>query len=267
MEQKSIVSERGTVWYWVNRCGDEGARTIIFTHGLTADHSMFGPQEDFFRQNYNLITWDVPLHGLSCPYRSFTYANTAKDLAAILDAEGIKTAVLVGMSMGGYPTQAFVEQFPERVDGFVALDTTPFGTGYYSKFDLWCLRYATAMTRWLPEGMMRSAIINGNAKSQEGRDVLRKILAASTKEQICQQMEAAYGTFANENHDIFIPCPVLIILGEQDKTGKVKTYCDVWAGKTGYPMEIIPDAAHMSNLDNAPAVNRVIQGFLEGCLL
>lgn len=42
--------------------------------------------------------------------------------------------------MGGYPCQHFGALYPERVKGFVALDTTPLGLRYYSKADLWWLK-------------------------------------------------------------------------------------------------------------------------------
>lgn len=258
-----MTSARGTTYYWVSRCEIADAKTLVFTHGLTADHRMFAPQVEHFRDRYHLILWDVPLHGLSRPYSDFSYANTAEELAAILDAESVATAVLVGMSMGGYPSQAFAEQYPKRVEGFVALDTTPFGEEYYSRFDLWCLRWATAMTRWLPDGMIRRMIIEGNSLSDNGRSILREILADSSKEKICEQMEAAYGVFAHENHNIAMTFPVLILLGAHDKTGKVKTYCENWARNTGWPLVEIPDAAHMSNIDNAPVVNCAIDDFLK----
>lgn len=110
--------------------------------------------------------------------------------------------------------------------------------------------------------MIRRMIIEGNARSDTGRGILREILADSSKGQICEQMEAAYGVFAQENHNITMDTPVLILVGEYDKTGKVKTYCENWAQNTGWPIVKISDAAHMSNIDNAPAVNSAIDDFL-----
>lgn len=267
MEHKTVSSCRGTTHYWVGRCGRAEAKTLVFTHGLTADHRMFGPQVEHFQPNYHIVLWDVPLHGLSRPYTDFSYAHTAEELAAILDAEGIKKAVLVGMSMGGYPSQAFMERSPERVEGFVALDTTPFHTSYYSAFDLWCLRYATAMTAWLPDGAIRKTICEGNAAGEQGRAVLKEILSAADKKGICAQMEVAYGVLVKELHDITLTAPTLILVGEHDRTGRVKQYCTRWAEREGYPLVVIPNAAHMSNLDNAPAVNRAIEDFLQALLI
>jgi pimeloyl-ACP methyl ester carboxylesterase len=59
-----------------------------------------------------------------------------------------------------------------------------------------------------------------------------------------------------------INCPVLLILGEKDKTGKVKRYNREWAKQTGYPLVIIRDAAHNANVDKPQEVNNCIRKFL-----
>ena len=53
-----------------------------------------------------------------------------------------------------------------------------------------------------------------------------------------------------------------ILLGDKDKTGKVKQYCTAWSEATGYPLHIIDDAAHFSNGDNAGRVNSEIEQFV-----
>jgi len=151
LEHKSIKSKRGLVHYWISRSGSKDSKTIVFTHGLTANHMMFEKQVEYFGQDFNIITWDVPLHGLSRPYNDFSYENCAIELCAVLDAESITKAVLVGMSMGGYPSQMFASMYPQRTEGFIALDTTPFGIDYYSKSDIWWLKRVGAMAKWFPD--------------------------------------------------------------------------------------------------------------------
>ena len=80
--------------------------------------------------------------------------------------------------------------------------------------------------------------------------------------EIIEQMDIAYGKFAQENRDLHLTCPVLLLLGDKDKTGKVKQYCSAWAETTGYPLHIIEDAAHFSNGDNAEQVNSEIEQFV-----
>ena len=71
-------------------------------------------------------------------------------------------------------------------------------------------------------------------------------------------MGLGYAGFLDDNCDLKIPCPVLLILGEKDKTGKVAQYNKEWARQTGYPLEIINDAAHNVNVDKPDEVNALI---------
>jgi pimeloyl-ACP methyl ester carboxylesterase len=92
---------------------------------------------------------------------------------------------------------------------------------------------------------------------------MQEILAPLSKEQILEQMDIAYGKFAQENKNLQLSCPVLILLGDKDKTGKVKQYCIAWSKKTGYPLHIIKNASHFSNADNAEQVNSEIEQFIQ----
>ena len=224
---------------------------------------MFDRQVGHFAGRYSVITWDLPLHGKSKPYRDFSYANAASELNAILEAEGITQVFLVGMSLGGNVCQPFIELFPEKVRAFVALDTTPFGLQYYSRSDLFWLRHSGTMLSWFPEKMLRDTIIKGNALSDEGRLLMERMLSAYSKKEICDLTGMTFRVFVGENHDIELTCPVLIIVGEKDRSGKVLEYSRVWAAKNNYPIEIVADAAHLSHVDNWQEVNRLIERFID----
>lgn len=263
MEHKTIRNERGTVHYWISRGKDEKSITLVFTHGLTADHTMYEKQVEYFRDKYTVITWDVPLHGQSRPYTDFSYENTAKDLYQILEQEEIEKVLLAGMSMGGYPSQMFAYKYPERTLGFVAIDTTPFGHGYYSKSDLWWLKKVAPMSKWFGASMLRKSMAKSVSVTDYSYQKMMEMLAPLSKAEIIEQMDIAYGKFVEENQDITLKCPVLILLGDQDKTGRVGQYCREWAKQTGYPLHIVKNAAHFSNGDNAKQVNCEIETYLK----
>jgi pimeloyl-ACP methyl ester carboxylesterase len=261
MEHKQIAAQGGTVHYWIDR-GSVGSDCIVFTHGVTADHTMFEMQVDFFRGKYTVILWDIPLHGSSRPYQSFSYRDTADVLYAILREEKIAQAVLVGMSMGGYPCQHFASLHPEMVSGFVALDTTPLGLRYYSKSDLWWLRQVAPMARCFPAKTLRKSMARAVSRSEFSYRKMMDMLQPLSKAEIIEQMKIAYTYFPLENKDVTFPFPVLILVGEKDSTGKVKAYCKAWAEHTGYPLHLIQGAKHFSNGDNPEQVNREIEDFI-----
>ncbi len=262
LTERFVESARGRTYYWIAR-GAPGSRCLVLTHGVTASHAMFAPQVEHFAGAHTLLLWDVPMHGKSRPYRDFSYKNTAAELYAILRQEGIGRCVLVGMSMGGYPCQMFALEHPEMVEGLVALDTTPFGEGYYSKSDRFWIRQAGCIAKWYPEGFLRRAMAQFVSRTERGRAMMRDMLEPLTKSDIAEQMNAAYGKFLEENRAASFDFPVLILLGEYDRTGKVRAYCRAWAERTGYPLKIIPDAAHFSNADNPVWVNGEIDSFLQ----
>lgn len=80
MEHKTVHGIGGEVHYWISRVIHRTNEAIVFTHGLTADHTMYEKQIEYFRNEYTVIVWDVPMHGLSMPYQNFFLRKHRKRL-------------------------------------------------------------------------------------------------------------------------------------------------------------------------------------------
>lgn len=262
MQHKKILAQGGIVHYWINK-NKNAADNIVFTHGVTADHTMFEKQAAFFSGKYNIIFWDVPMHGLSRPYKNFSYHDTAQILYNILQKENIKKVILVGMSMGGYPSQHFAAMYPGMVKGFVALGTTPLGLQYYTKADLWWLKQAVSIAKLFPADILRKSMAWQVSNTKYSYQKMISMLIPLSKAEIIKQMQAAYEYFPYENRNVKFTFPVLILAGDKDRTGKVKTYCRKWAEYTGYPLHFIKNARHFANGDNPEQVNLEIKLFIE----
>ena len=78
MKHMTINGIGGKVHYWISRPNNNSKGALVFTHGLTANHTMYEKQVEYFKNDYVVITWDVPLHGLSIPYKEFSYEITAR---------------------------------------------------------------------------------------------------------------------------------------------------------------------------------------------
>ena len=114
----------GQKLYYEDTGGDGPA--IVFSHGLLMDGSMFAPQVQALRGAWRCITWDERGHGQTAdPQRCepFSYYDSANDLAALLDHLGVKTAVLAGMSQGGYLSLRCALTHPALVRALVLIDT------------------------------------------------------------------------------------------------------------------------------------------------
>ena len=262
MQKKIIENSIGNIVYWKSDIFDLSRDTLFFLHGLTADHTMFEQQFYFFEDAYNIIAWDAPAHGESRPYSRFTYENAANGLKKILDECGVSNVVLIGQSMGGYITQSFICRYPEMAKAFVSIDSTPYGD-YYSKSDKWWLRQIEWMSKLFPEKLLKSSMAKQNALTEIGRSNMASMIGGYRKAELCQLMGIGYAGFLDDNRVCELPCPVLLIVGEKDNTGKVRAYNKEWARRTGYPLVWIPNAAHNSNVDNPAVVNETIKIFIE----
>ncbi len=193
MEHRKILAQGGIVHYWIDKV-DGTSDCIVFTHGLTANHTMYEKQVDFFAGKYTVLLWDVPLHGLSRPYQNFSYGDTAEILHRILIKEKIEKAVLVGMSMGGYPSQHFAVLYPNMVKGFIALDTTPLGLKYYSKSDLWWLKQVAPMAKWFPDSVLRISIAGSVSKTKYSYRKMMSMLKPFTKHYMLSREQNIFQT-------------------------------------------------------------------------
>lgn len=264
MEKKNIRSEHGEVYYWIGENQRENANCIVFTHGMTADHTMFDKQVDYFREEYRIITWDLPLHGESRPYNDFSYYNVANELKNILDQEKIEKVVLIGQSMGGYVCQEFGIHYPEKVIAFIAVDTNPFGHYYYSKWERYLLKKVSTISSWFPYRILVKTISKGASKTKYGYENMYKAISKLEKNEIIHIMNIAYGRFLERKEHIRFDFPVLLLVGESDNTGYVKRYNKIWSKKDGYDLKFIANAAHNSNVDNYKEFNKTTKEFLNG---
>jgi len=99
---------------------EEGkGNAVILLHGYLESIDIWGNFGEELSQTYRVISIDLPGHGKSgtiCEIQ--TMEVMADAVNAILDHLGIGRAVIIGHSMGGYVTLAFVEIFPEKTLAF-----------------------------------------------------------------------------------------------------------------------------------------------------
>lgn len=264
MLEKILHSESGNVHYWISNTIRKESLSLFFLHGLTASHDLFVNQIGYFEKDYNVIVWDAPAHGMSRPYHDFSYEKAANDVIKILKENKIDSAVLIGQSMGGFIAQSVIKRFPEYVKAFVSIDSTPFGEKYYSKIDRWILKHFEGMSKLYPDKSLRKAIAKQNTNSKHAYENMYNMVSVYDKDELCHLMAIGYAGFMEDNCNLQINCPILLIVGEKDNTGKVRQYNKAWSNDINVPITWIRDAAHNSNDDQPEQVNRCIKEFLLG---
>jgi len=101
-----------------------GPAALLFNHTSTSNLSWSERFLESLAEQLTIVTPDYRGTGLSTPASSeFSLSELAADGVAVLDAEGIEKAVVVGASMGGAVAQEFALNFPDRLSSLVLLGT------------------------------------------------------------------------------------------------------------------------------------------------
>jgi 3-oxoadipate enol-lactonase len=105
---------------------------LLLIHGLGYGRWGWEPVVDDFAGEFRTLFYDNRGIGDSdVPPGPYTVRQLAEDAVAVLDAEGIERADVVGTSLGGMAAQELAIGFPERVHRLVLACTTPGGPASY----------------------------------------------------------------------------------------------------------------------------------------
>lgn len=268
MMEKVYHTDHGPIHYWLD-APERSHLTLVFLPGLTADHRLFDKQIEYFRGRYNVFTWDAPGHAASWPFRlDFSLLDKARWLETILKSEDIQRPVIIGQSMGGYVGQAYAQLFPERLAGFVSIDSAPLQRKYITRPELWMLRKTETMYYWYPwKALLRSGS-NGVATSEYGRKLMRDMMMVydGDKKRYSQLTGHGFRILADAMEADLpyeIKCPAMLICGKQDHAGSCIRYNKAWHRNTGIPLKWIDGAGHNSNTDKPDTVNALIEEFIQ----
>src|ERR1700738_4791107 len=101
---------------------------LLLTHGYSSTSAMWLGQIDALSRHHKLVLWDMRGHGQS-DYpedpAAYSEALTVADMAALLDKVGADSAIVGGLSLGGYMSLAFYRAHPDRVRAPLLIDTGP----------------------------------------------------------------------------------------------------------------------------------------------
>jgi 3-oxoadipate enol-lactonase len=101
---------------------------LLFITGFTISAAVFEPILPLYEQEFECITFDNRGSGRSgAPRRPTSMPELAADARRLLDALGVESAHVYGLSMGGMIAQELALRFPEHVRGLILGGTWPGG--------------------------------------------------------------------------------------------------------------------------------------------
>src|ERR1700691_3985528 len=141
-----VENQRAKI-YWDEQGSGE---PLLLIEGLSYPSYMWHRTRPILARTYRTIALDNRGVGQSdVPEGIYSIALMASDAAAVLDASGIRTAHVFGVSMGGMIAQEFALQYHSRVQSLILGCTAPGGPNAQraEPAALEMLRAASQMTR------------------------------------------------------------------------------------------------------------------------
>ena len=246
--------------------GDQGTGLpIVFLHAFPLNRTMWATQETALSSQFRTITIDLRGHGESdAPLWRYTLDQSADDVNALLDQLAIQRAVFVGLSMGGYILFAFYRKYAARVKGLILADTkaqADTAEGKDGRFQLAQIAYKRGPSA-IADGMIPKLL--SPATIQTNPDLVRQVRVMIEENQISG---IAGDLMAMAERPDSVPllsqitCPTQIIVGELDQAtppSDAKLMADQIPNAR---LTIIPNAAHLANLEQPEAFNHIVSVF------
>jgi 3-oxoadipate enol-lactonase len=237
---------------------------VTLAHALGVDRSMWDAQVELLAERFSVLRYDCRGHGRSsAPEGPYSLERLAQDALGLFDALGVERTHFIGLSMGGMIAQHVALAAPQRIASLVLADTTS--------------RYpAEAAPVW----QERIRIVAEQGMEPMVAPTLERWFTAPFRDAHPEVMERIGGLIRATPPAGYTGCchaipridvtarlrkldmPALVLVGEQDAGTPPAMAEEIHEALSGSQLEVIPDAAHLSNIEQAEAFNYWLLGFL-----
>lgn len=239
---------------------------MIFVHAFPLSSEMWKPQVDFFGDKYRVITYDIRGLGKSIQKdNQFTMESYVNDFFSVLDNLGIDKVNACGLSMGGYIILRALVRNPERFLSAVLADTRAErddDNGIISRSNT-ISDIKSGKREEFAAGFLQKLINRKSYETPGIKNILAEIISGNTDDGICGAMLALATRTTTTDNLKEIEIPALVIVGEDDLLTP-KNFAETMNKSLKNSMlEVIPEAGHLSNIENPDYFNKVLLKFFE----
>ena len=241
---------------------------LTLSHSLSCDLGMWEAQMAALTPHFTVLRFDTRGHGQSVAPQgmpaAYDWDLLSGDALGLLDALDIANTHFVGLSMGGMIGQHLALRAPDRVASLVLADTSsryPAGTA-----SIWDERIRLARER----GM--EALVEGTLERwftppfRAARpDVMARIGGLIRNTSPAGYIGCAHAIPTLDTTDRLgqIACPTLVLVGADDGGTPPAMAREIAQAIPGARLEIIANASHLSNIEQAETFNRLLLDFLQ----
>jgi pimeloyl-ACP methyl ester carboxylesterase len=237
---------------------------LLLLHGFLCDSRVWRHQLAGLSDEFTVVAWDAPgAGGSSDPREPFTTAHYAQCLAAFLNSIGVERPHVLGLSWGGILAQEFFRLFPERIRSLVLADTYAGWKGslpepVYKERLATCLVDATGP----PEALVAKFLpgVFTDAAPQELREEFAAIVSEFHPVGF-RLMSLSSAEMDTRTLLTTIDVATLVLWGDDDRRSPMHIAEQLSAAIPRAELVIIPNAGHLSNMEQPEAFNAHVRRF------
>jgi 3-oxoadipate enol-lactonase / 4-carboxymuconolactone decarboxylase len=242
--------------------GPAAAPVLVMLHSLGADASLWEPQAPALERLFRVVRCDLRGHGAS-PVTAgpLTLADHGADLVALLDRLGVARAHVCGLSLGGMVAMWTAAHHPERVARLV-LCCTSAQLGPASRWTERATAVRAAGTAAVADDVVARWFTPGFASRRP--DVVlaaRAVMVGTSAEGYAASCDAIAAMDLVPDLGL-VRAPTLVVAGAQDPSTPLPHLERIAAGIAGARLAVVPDAAHLANLEQPERVTELIVSHL-----
>lgn len=246
-----------------------GGEPVLLIHGLGYTREGWGPALDLLAEDFLVVAFDNRgIGGSDTPPGPYTAAAMAEDAVAVLDAAGVRSAHVVGTSLGGMVAQELALGHPARVRKLVLVSTTPGGRGAYALPER-TLKLLEEMPTLPPEIALRRAVENALsarvlAERPELADEIYAYRLAHPIRLEGWQAQAAAGTaFDAFDRLNAVAAPTLVLHGTADNVVDPRSSEPLAERIPGARVELVEDGGHLFFWEEPERFAATVRAFLQ----
>lgn len=246
-----------------------GAGTLVLLHGFPVDSRMWDATASLLDAAWHVIGVDLPGLGQSVsvlPEEPSMAASAALVRHALEGhvAQG-QPVVLAGLSMGGYVAQAFARDYSSELAALILLDTRSSADPADAKANR--LKIAdeseTSGNSDAVLGMSSGTLSTTNVQERpELVEQMRHMIESQPGSGVAWSQRAMASRLDSGEVLANLEIPALILVGEDDHVSPVDVMTDIAGLMKHATLRIIPDAGHMTPVEQPDLVAAAINQFL-----
>ncbi|HWY21680.1 MAG TPA: alpha/beta fold hydrolase [Candidatus Acidoferrum sp.] len=258
----AFVENQGVKIYWDEQGQGE---PVLLIMGLAYPSQMWYRTRSLLASRYRTVAFDNRGIGRSdVPPGPYPIALMASDAAAVLDAAGVESAHVFGVSMGGMIAQEFALQYPKRVRSLI-LGCTAAGGPTAVRAEPEAIQMLMRREKMSPEQAAEAAVpfIYDPTTPRERIDedlAIRRPWFPSP-EGYAAQLQGILGWEANSRINQIV-APTLVIHGESDRLVPPGNANLIAERIPGAKLVMIPHASHLFLTDQTEVSHHAILQFL-----